>query len=253
MKKIAALALTMLSTSVLATTTISGLDTISGLQESPKQGLHVQAGLGILNTAEYIGGEYNQNVAVPLINVSYNDRFYFKFNKLGGWIYKSDNGFRIGALLTQQSGIDKDDTSMYVYNREETTMVGINAEYKTGMFSSEIGFLQGTGDGNDYNDGSDGGKLYAQAHYTVLARPNYSLTVSAKVERWDADLVGYYYDNGRSTTNVSLALVGTYKLTDEWTLLGAVSGTSLGDGIGNSGMVQDDRYNTVLVGATYSF
>jgi len=255
MKKIAALALIIASTSVFATSTVGGLDSVQNVQSTSKQGFHGQIGLGAISLPEYMGSDTSETIGVPLINVSYNDTFYFKFNKLGGWFYKSDNGFRVGALLTRQAGIDKDDTLHYIHDREDTTMVGVNAVYKMGMFSAEVGFLKGLGDYDetDYGDSSDGGKFYAQAQYTIVARQEYTLTVSAKVENWDEDLVNYYYNNKNATTNATVSLIGTYKLTDKWTILGAVSGTSLGDEIADSGMVEDDTYNGILLGATYSF
>ena len=256
MIKYAALALSLISVSVLANSTLGSMSNVPDVKNEAKKGLHGQVGLGFANMSEYIGAKNTENIFVPLLNVSYNDTFYIKFNRLGAWFYKSDNGFRVGGVLTIQAGYDKSELPDNLINKigkEDTTLVGINAQYKKGMFTAEAGFLTGTGDNGKNNEGSEGGKFYAQAGYTFLATPQYTLTGMVKLAKWDEDLVEYYYDTKNASTNVTVGLVGTYKLTDKWTMLGAVTATSLGDEIVDSAMVEDDSANMILVGATYSF
>jgi outer membrane protein len=264
MIKYAALALSLASVSALASSTLGSMESVPDVANDSKQGFHGQVGLAVASMPEYVGGEDAEGTGIPLINVSYNDRFYFKFNRLGAWVYKGDNGFRVGGVITTHQGWESSDGDALKgrTDREDTTMVGINAEYKKGMFTAEVGFLQGMGDEDDYDDGSDGGKFYVQASYTIIAKPKYTLTLAAKVESLDDDMASYYYSGIKSdnsvyiadaTSNVTLAAIGTYKLTPKWTLMGAVTATSLGDEIADSPVAEDDTYNMVLLGATYSF
>ena len=256
MIKYVALALSLVSASAFATSTVGSMNSVPDVNNDSKKGFHGQVGLGVAIIPEYIGAEDSKSVGVPLINVNYNDTFYFKFNRLGAWFYKHDNGFRVGGVLTMQAGYDKGDLPdnfKLIGSRENTTLVGINAIYKKGMFSIETGFLAGMGDNNKSDEGSEGNKFYATASYTFLATPKYTLTGMVKLENWDEDLVQYYYDTKDASTNVTVGLVGTYKLNKKWTLLGAVTTTSLGDEIADSLIVEDDSSNIVLVGATYSF
>lgn len=256
MIKYAALALSLASVSAFATSTVGSMNSVPDVNSDSKKGFHGQIGLGAASMPEYIGAKDSETVGVPLINVSYNDTFYFKFNRLGAWFYKNDNGFRVGGVLTRQAGYDKGDlpTSLkFIGDRDDTMLVGINAAYKKGMFSAEAGFLAGTGDNKKTDEGSEGGKFYVQAGYTFLATPKYTLTGMVKLENWDEDLVQYYYGAKDASTNVTVGLVGTYKLTNKWTLLGAVTATSLGDEIADSPIVEEDSSNMVLIGATYSF
>lgn len=247
MKKLAAFALSLVSASVFATSTVGNLDNVPDVKTEAKQGFHGQVGLAVASLPEYIGGDETEGVALPLINVSYNDTFYFKYNRLGAWLLKSESGFRLGGVIMSHAGYDKEDGDLLIVDRDDSTMAGVNLAYSKGLFSTEVGFVK------DVSDTSEGSKFYAQAQYTMVATPKYTVSVSAKLENWDEDLVGYYYGNYESASNASLALIGTYKLNDKWTLLGAVSATSLGDEISDSPIVEDDTYNGVLVGATYSF
>ncbi|NMP30289.1 MipA/OmpV family protein [Thalassotalea sp. M1531] len=250
MIKYITLALGLASASAFAASTVGEMSEIPSTAAESKKGFHGQIGLGVANLPEYVGGDETESIALPLINVSYNDRFYFKFNKLGGWFYKSDKGFRVGGLITTHRGYDaKDipDTYNWVGDRDDSIMAGVNVVYRRGKFASEVGYL------SDVSDESDGAKFYVQASYTFLANRTYTLTAMGKIESQDEDLVGYYYGNNESATNATIGLIGTYKLSDRWSLLGAVTATSLGDEIADSPIVEDDSYNMALVGATYSF
>lgn len=247
MQKTATLAALLLSASAMANTDVGNLDNSPNLPEQKRQGFHGQIGLGIANTPEYVGGDDNKTRIVPLINVSYNDTFYFKFNRLGGWLYKSDNGFRVGGLIASHRGYEKNDGKKLVIDRDSSTMAGVNLAYNKGLFSAEVGYL------TDVSDTSEGAKSYIQARYTFIANREYSLSAAAKIENLDEDIVDYYYGNSESTTNTSLSLIGTYRLNEKWNLLGVITATSLGDEIADSPIVEDDSYNSIILGATYSF
>lgn len=255
MIKYAALALSIASTSVIASSEIGDLENIPDVESKAKQGLHGQVGIAIARMPEYIGGKDDENKILPLINVSYNDRFYFKFNRLGAWIYKSDNGFRVGGVISQHKGWESDDSDLLAgkSDRDDSTMAGINAAYAKGKFNSEIGYV------TDISNESDGSKFYAAATYTMLATRNYTLSATAKVSVLDEDLTSYYYsdaDTGYeadSATNISLGLIGTYNISKKWTAIAAVTANSLDDEISDSPLVEDDTHNMVLMGVTYSF
>ena len=74
--------------------------------------------------------------------MSYNDTFYIKLNRLGAWFYKNDQGFRIGGVITMQCGYDKKKLpkNYHLFDRESTTLVGVNARYQKGIFSAEASF-----------------------------------------------------------------------------------------------------------------
>ena len=257
MIKYTALALGLLSLSAVATSTTGSIANMPTVGNDSKQGFHGMVGLGAASMPEYVGGDDTETNVLPLINVSYNDTFYFKFNRLGAWVYKSNSGFRVGGVVMPHAGWESGDGDRLtdLEDRDDSIMAGINAEYKKGMFSTEVGYV------TDVSDESEGSKFYAQASYTMLANRQYTLTVNGKVEAWDEDLTSYYYSAvgpdglyiADSTTNITLSLVGTYNLTKQWKLIGLASATSLGDEISDSPIVEDDTNNMFLLGAVYTF
>jgi len=250
MIKYATLALGLISITALADTGIDGLSKLPGTEQRQGSGFHGQIGIGAANLPEYVGSDQTETTAIPLINVNYNDRIYFKFNRLGAWLYKMDNGFRLGALVTTHHGIDEKDLpdqfSGYG-DRDTSTMAGLNMAYNQGKLWTDFAVLK------DVSDHSDGTKLQAQLGYTFVANKQYSVSANVQIEALDEDMVEYYYNNKESTTNFSLSLIGTYKLSPKWTLLGVLSTTSLGDEISDSPIVEDDTPMMAIVGATYSF
>lgn len=245
-----ALFLVVLSTSVFAASTTGSLTEISGINTKQSKGFHGHVGLGAISLPEYLGGDDTEVKVLPLINVSYNDRIYFKYNRLGAWLYKSDSGLRFGALVTQHRGIDEKDLADEFDgygDRDDSTLAGLNVAYKAGRFSSQISAL------TDVSDNSEGTKLQVELGYTFLANRQYTLSANAKVENLDEDFVEYYYSNDDSAVNYSLSLTGTYQLTQKWTLIGSVSTTALGDEISDSPIVEKDNPTMALIGAVYSF
>ncbi|MGJ8692479.1 MAG: MipA/OmpV family protein [Thalassotalea sp.] len=259
MIKYIALALAMASSSVFAASTLATMNNIPDLNQDNKKGLHGQIGLGATNFPSYFGGRHSENSLVPLINISYNDRFYLKFNRLGAWIYQPHNDFRVGGVITTHSGIKRSDVAnerkpLLIKDRDDSIMAGINAQYKNGLFVMEAGLLQ------DISNTSDGTKLFIKAAYTVIVAPNYSLSLTAAIEGLDQDLVDYYYTpagntfyQADATYNMILGVSSSYKINAKWTAIGALSVTTIGDEITDSFITEDDTYQGLFLGASYSF
>ncbi len=214
-------------------------------------GWKVQLGVGAINAQTFPGVDDTETNGVPLINVSYNDTFYFEFNKLGAWLWKPENtGFRIGLVATPRKGYDKGDGPNPLLEVDDTALAGIRAKWKSGMFSLNASLL-----GSSEDD--SGGEARLQANYTFIANKTGSLTGFAKVEALSEDAVDYFYyansDTGDSSTIASLGLLGTYKVAAQWTVMGAVMASSYGDEISDAPGVTEDSGTTALIGLTYTF
>lgn len=245
------IALALLSGSSLAAS-INDVNQLPDSTEKAKKGLHGQVGLAVVNLPEFIGSDDNKTTALPVINVHYNDRFYFKFNRLGGWLYKNKNGFRFGGVVTTHGGYDKEDIANNELaqtwgDRDTSFMAGVNAAYRYQKLNIEAGYV------TDVSNNSDGAKFYTSASYIAYADREKTLTLNARLEHLDKDMVNYYYGVNDSTLNATLGLIGTYKLSKNWTAIGALTVTSLGDEISDSAIATDDKANLALLGAVYSF
>ncbi len=229
-------------------------DSTDALSDAPysneKKGFTGQVGAAAVAMPSYIGSDRTDNKLLPLINVNYNDRLYFRYNRFGGWLYKSEQGLRLGALITTHRGIEQSDlpTELSTYGkRDSSTLAGVNVGYQYGRFWSEIAALK------DVSDASDGIKFHAQMGYMFVVTDDYTLSANAKVEHLDDDIIDYYYSQNESVVNYSLSVVGTYKLTPKWTVIGSLSTTALADDISDSIIVENDNPTIALIGATYSF
>lgn len=245
------MALALLSTSSLAAS-VNDVNQLPDNNEQAKKGLHGQVGLALASLPEFIGSDDNKTTVLPVINVSYNDRFYFKFNRLGGWLYKNKNGFRFGGVVTSHSGYDKEDIQNSELantwgDRDASFMAGVNAAYRYQKFNIEAGYV------TDVSNNSDGAKFYASTSYTIFADREKTLTLNARLEHLDKDMVRYYYGVDGSTFNATLGVIGTYKLSKSWTAIGALTVSTLGDEISDSIITTDDKANVALIGAVYSF
>ncbi|WNC70513.1 MipA/OmpV family protein [Thalassotalea psychrophila] len=256
MKKLLVTSLLLASTSAVAGSGVAG--SVSDVPDTPSEatsGWNASVGLGVVNAPTFAGVDETESTAVPLINVNYNDTFYFEYNKLGWWAWKpQDTGFRVGLVAQSRKGYDKGDGPL---DREidDTGLAGLRVKWQSGMFGIDASIL-----GSSEED--SGGEMHITAKYTFLASAKGTLTAMVKAEALSEDAVDYFYYSGAfdsdaftpdSATNVSVGLVGTYNIAPKWTLIGAVLATSYGDSISDAPGVTEDSGTTALLGATYKF
>lgn len=249
--KISLLALALFSGSSLAAS-INDVNRLPDTGAQAKKGLHGQVGLAVASLPEFVGSDESKSAVLPVINVQYNDRFYFKFNRLGAWFYKNDNGFRFGGVVTSHSGYGKEDLKNSELaqtwgDRDASIMAGLNVAYRYKKLNIDAGYV------TDVSDNADGAKFYASANYTIFADKQKTLTLNARIERLDKDMVGYYYGVDDATINATIGVIGTYKLSKNWAAIAALTATSLGDEISDSVIATDDKTNVALLGVVYNF
>ncbi|KGJ96035.1 MipA/OmpV family protein [Thalassotalea sp. ND16A] len=223
---------------------------------SSESGWNASIGLGVVNAPTFAGVDDTESTGVPLINVSYNDTFYFEYNKLGAWVWKPDDtGFRIGVVVQPRKGYDKGDGPIEGREIDDTGLAGVRMKWQSGKFGIDASLL-----GSSEED--SGGEVHITAKYTFLASAKGSLTAMVKLESMSEDAVDYFYYSGGvdtegfspdSATNASVGVIGTYNLTPRWMLIGAVKATSYDDSISDAPGVTEDSGTTALVGATYKF
>lgn len=262
MKKLSPLLVLCLASKLsFASVTISN-NQLSEFEQHSTSGLRGSVGIAAASMPEYVGGDESSTFAIPLINVSYNDRYYIKYNKLGAWLWRPEHqSFRIGGLVTSHQGWSASDGELLegLTSRDDSILAGVNARFDYQYFSAEAGFI------TDISDESDGNKFYIQGALMIFDHPTVNVAVTLKIETLDDNLVEYYYGFNDpvfpdiqsyiadSTTNASLGIVGTYQLSPKWTVTGAISSTSFGNEIANSPLVESSNHTTVLVGTSYSF
>ena len=236
---------------------------VSDIPDTPQEassGWKVALGLGAVSAQTFAGVDETETNGVPLINISYDDTYYFEYNKLGAWLWKPDNsGFRVGLVAQSRKGYDRGDGPWAAHEVDDTGLFGVRAKWQSGMFGVDASIL-----GSSEED--SGGEMTVTAKYTFIASAKGTLTAMAKFESLSEDAVNYFYyganvnggtplvSGGESTTNVSLGVVGTYNIAPQWTLVGAVLATSSCDAIADVPTNRmTDSGTTALIGATYTF
>ncbi len=61
-------------------------------------------GIGVLDTDRFPGGAERRQRVIPVINITYAERYYFRFTQLGAWLWRSEevgprSGWRVGPAL----------------------------------------------------------------------------------------------------------------------------------------------------------
>jgi outer membrane scaffolding protein for murein synthesis (MipA/OmpV family) len=214
-------------------------------------------GLALLSAPEYQGGDDTESNAAPVVIVDYQDTFYFKVNRGGYWFWKPDDSLRVGALLKIRSGAwEEDDDEIEDLGPipsgfdepDSQAEVGVNLQYKMGMATFEV---QATS-GEDLN-------IAGTLDYRFLQSEKSTLTGRIGFESLGEDTVKYnwYGDSSAfsvdSAFNTSLALIGTYMLNPEWSLIYGAQTTSFDDEIDDSPIVSEDTYTIAFFGATWLF
>lgn len=253
MKKILAASLLLVSGSVLAGSGVAGSVSQVPSQYAPTEpGWFVQLGVGVINAPEFQGMDDNETRTLPLLNASYNDTYYFEFNKLGVWLWKpEDSGLRIGLIAQMHRGYDKGDGPVADREVDDTALVGVRAKWKSGRFVIETSLL-----GSSESD--SGPEAHVQARYTFLAGETGTLTGFVRFEAFSEDTVDYFYydDNDASVDSAtisSIGAIGTYNLGNNWVIIGALLAQTYGDSITDAPGVTEDTGTAALLGATYKF
>ena len=225
---------------------------------NPEKDWSGMLGLAVLSAPEYWGSEDSETIGAPVIMVDYKDTAYFKVNRAGYWFWKPEDNFRVGALLKiRPAAWEDDDDSIEDLGPlpagfdepDAQGELGVNFLYKQDRFSAEAQLTSG----EDVN-------IAINLDYNVIQSPELVLIARLGIDQLGEDTVLYnwYGDDDDSfdpdsAVNTSLALIGIYNLSKEWSLFFGATTTSLDDEIDDSPIVEEDTYTVGFVGAGWNF
>jgi outer membrane scaffolding protein for murein synthesis (MipA/OmpV family) len=84
---------------------LAGLAELAEAQDTRSDtGLEGSIGIALLDTDRFPGSEERRQRLIPAIDLTLNDRYYFRFTRLGAWLWQSedygrDHGWRAGPAL----------------------------------------------------------------------------------------------------------------------------------------------------------
>ena len=111
---------------------------------------------------------------------------------------------------------------------------------------------------------SDHNMAYLQTSYVIASFRSLDIALSAKIEQLDTSTATYYYPIdpkqlatqyviGPDVTSTTLGIIGNYQLTNNWSIIGALTTTTVGDETRVTTPSADELAHMALIGATYSF
>lgn len=165
-----------------------------------------------------------------------------------------NSDFRLGTLLTTSSVPDLTltDSKFDTHYVELAQAANSSASFTNGRFYAESGFYASDSD-------NDQPKFYLQSSFIVFNHTKLNVAVTARVEtKSNADNF-YQIDNARNyiandmAHNATLGIVGTYAVSKQWTLIGAMTATTFDNDTNTNQNTSNDYRNMALIGASYSF
>jgi len=212
----------------------------------PPQFLVGSLGIALVNTGRFVGSDERVTLPLPLLYFNYNDRLYWSITSVGTWLWRSDDRlFRIGLLAKARGRVQGDDTPYAgIFDRDPSVDAGLNVLWQLHPL------LVGASWYGDALGRSHGQNANLRLTLPIHLGGRWVTTPSVIAEWQDEKLVDYYYGvtpaetGGGASTYVGSATLNLragwslgYRISRQWTVLGGVSYTRLGDGIADSPLV----------------
>ncbi len=265
MKRVLATALMMLSGTASADV-LEDLIVVAPLDTSVRgEGLHGEVLAAAVVRPKYSGSETSSVVALPLINISYNDTFYFNVHRLGYWLpWKSeDEKVRFGLLAEQQRGFEASDGALLrgMSERETATEAGFNIAWDSPIGYLDFAYL------NDVSDTHKGSAVKLMFSTRLIERGKLFIKASGGFERMSQRAVSYYYGvrpdevtaarpqyiSADSTIHTYFALDARYRISKRWSLDGHLSNNKMGEQVEHSPIVDKTNVTVAYLAAGWHF
>lgn len=229
------------------------------------KGLHGEVLAAMVVRPKYSGSESSSAVALPLINISYNDSLYFNVRRLGYWLpwQSEDKTVRFGLLAEQQRGFKASDGALLrgLSERKSATEAGVNIAWDSPIGYLDVAYL------SDVSNTHDGSAVKLMFSTRLIERGRLQIRASGGYERMSQRAVQYYYgikanevtatrplyDATDSTIHTYFALDARYRLNRQWSLNGHLSNNKMGQQIQNSPIVDKTNVTVAYIAAGWHF
>ncbi|MCW5625486.1 MAG: MipA/OmpV family protein [Burkholderiales bacterium] len=220
-------------------------------------------GVGVGLIPEFSGSESYRVLVLPLARASYKDTLYINGIQGGAWLYNSDDkSVRIGLQLGPRFGW-KGKGGTPVAGMEERDFSfegGPNIQWRTpiGVFNAELSW--------DLGGASNGTTAQLQYIRALVASPTFRLNGTIGVQWFDGKMNNYYFGvrpgevtptrpgyTARSSSNFQIGVNGSYQVSQRGSVMFGVSTSYLGDGAGESPIVETRVQNVIYVGYGITF
>lgn len=226
------------------------------------QTLFGSLGVALVNTGRFTGSDERVTVPLPLVYFNYNDRLYWSISSVGTWLVRSDDrAFRLGLMAKARGAIDGDDTPYTgIVDREASVDAGLNLAWRI------HGLILGASWLADALGRSHGQTASLRLSLPIKLSERWNTTPSVSADWMDEQMADYYYGvtaaetgggaplyTGTAATNLRAGWSLSYRINQQWRVLGGLSYTSLGAGIADSPLVSQSDNLLAYAGFTWTF
>jgi outer membrane protein len=235
---------------------------VPGQDRAPPPGFHGVLGAGLFNFKKIVGDADRKTVALPIVALTYGDQAYWSLGGGGVWLSSTDRSLRLGVGVKLHAGWKQNGDALLVgmEDRDASLDGSVNLMWRLPAVNIGLNYY------HDLLDVSDGSSVTLRLSRNLWLDPRLRVTPSAGLAWQSAELVDYYYGvragealpsrhayEGRGTVNVSLGVTAAYLMSREWSLLGGLHITHLGNGIADSPIVPDPSTSLLFFGAGWHF
>ena len=189
-----------------------------------------------------------------LIEAAVTEQVQFNNNDSSTWLWNPNSiAFRPDAMsMPKASDINPLEYTFSLKNQIQ--FQHLNVSYQRSGLSITSGIL------TQRDENTTGNKFFLQGSYSLWSLNNFDISVTAKIETLDKNIVKNYYpvENNAAninelSTNKTLGLIGTFAIGDNWKMIGAITTTSVDSKITKSPLIENNNFNMAVIGASYSF
>lgn len=203
----------------------------------------------------------NQQSENPLANeIVTNDSFtaeLFTIDKVKDLQQQIDLRFQTGLYSLKNNYVLSSHYPTLISNQFLVPNLAQNDLYQFGRFRTETGYS----DTNNINEQSF--KAFLHSAYSLINRGRFDLSVTASIESIDSmpsimnlerqAQTPSFIGNNEQSTSATVGVIGSFDLSDRWSLIGAVTSSHLTSDNNNTLIIEESTQKMALIGTTYSF
>jgi hypothetical protein len=181
----------------------------------------------------------------------------FAIDKVRGLQQQINLRFQTGLYSLKNNYVLSSHYPMLISNQFLVPNLAQHDLYQFGRFRTETGY-------SDITNVSDKNfKAFLHSAYSLINRGRFNLSVTASIESIELapgvtnldgkiQLPVTIYNNEQSTS-ATLGVIGSFDLSNRWSLIGALTTSHLTNDKHNTLIVEESRQKMALIGTTYSF
>jgi len=205
-----------------------------------------------------VNSQQNEN---SLANeIATNDSFteeLFTIDKVKNLQQQIDLRFQTGLYSLKNNYVLSSHYPTLISNQFLVPNLAQNDLYQFGRFRTETGYS----DTNNTNEQSF--KAFLHSAYSLINRGRFDLSVTASIESIDSmpsimnlerqAQTPSFIGNNEQSTSATVGVIGSFDLSDRWSLIGAVTSSHLTSDNSNTLTLDESTQKMALIGTTYSF